>query len=277
MIYTVYADVLFILNFLVDFLCLYVSTYICRIKRKLILLFISSLIGGGYAVASLFINSKASFLIHIAVLLLMSFIASPSHTLKDIIKLSILYFWISAILGGVATAVISNFGIYAEHSGILYADVSPFSLIMIILSSAFLALPFLLETRNRINEKIVDVKIKRKGREKSFNALVDSGNLLSDPLSADGIILVKSEKLEGFFTESQMTAIKNLDVLSESFPTGIRLVSTDKGLIPVFRPEETVIKSFSKGGKREINALVGIDFSGGSFGGAGGLLPAYFL
>ena len=117
----------------------------------------------------------------------------------------------------------------------------------------------------------------RKNKNKTFDALVDTGNLLSDPISGDCIILLKEYVLRDIFDENNLKAIKKLDVLSEYFPCGIRLISTDRGLIPIFRPEKIEIKQFSKKNKKLVSALIGIDFSEGSFGGAGGLLPASLI
>jgi hypothetical protein len=114
-------------------------------------------------------------------------------------------------------------------------------------------------------------------KSSSLDALIDSGNLLTDPISNDGIMLIKHDSLNDFFSYQQLCAIKELNVLSENFPTGIRLVSSDRGLIPVFRPEKAEIKLFGVKGKKDISILVGIDFSSGSFGGVGGLIPAQYI
>ena len=125
--------------------------------------------------------------------------------------------------------------------------------------------------------KTVSVSISHRGKTAVFDALIDSGNLLSDPISGDGIIIIKHTKLNDIYSVDQLDAIKSLDVLSEKFPTGIRLISSGDGLIPIFRPKSVMVKPLRKNSKKDISVLIGIDFSKGSFGGAEGLIPAQYV
>jgi len=278
--YTVYADVLFILNFIADFICVCISLYICRLKRRILHVFASALIGGIYSVLSLYLSELPKFpllCVHTAVLIIICAVSAPTTDSKSVLRLSFIFFLVSSLCGGISTSVFSFFGKYVEYFGSVYADVSPINLIIIIISAFIISIPLFIKTRNRIKEKTVCVTISRKNKNKSFDALVDTGNLLSDPISGDCIILLKEYVLRDIFDENNLKAIKKLDVLSENFPCGIRLISTDRGLIPIFRPEKVEIKQFSQKNKKLVSALIGIDFSEGSFGGAGGLLPASLI
>ncbi len=276
MTYTIYADILFLLNFIADFICLCFSLYICRLDRKLIRISLSAFIGGIYSVLSLYLSDLQSFallVIHISVLIIICAVSAPVSDAKSVLKLSCIFFFFSSLCGGIATSVFSHFGKYTEYFGSIYADISPLSLILIFLAVFSFSIPFFVKTRNRLSEKTVCVTITHQNKKKSFDALIDSGNLLSDPISGDCIILLKEYELLNFFDEKNLSALKKLDVLSENFPYGIRLVPTDKGLISIFRPEKIEVKIFSKKTKKLVSALIGIDFSKGSFGGAGGLIP----
>ena len=64
------------------------------------------------------------------------------------------------------------------------------------------------------------------------------------------LMLTNIPNSKDIFDENNLKAIKKLDVLSENFPCGIRLISTDRGLIPIFRPEKVEIKQFSQKNKK---------------------------
>lgn len=278
--YTIYADVLFVLNFAVDFICICFSLYVCKLNRKAIPIIISSSIGGIYSILFLFLKENEYFLqlvIHISVLILICAISTPSKDVKTVLKVSAVFFGISGLCGGIITSVFSFAGKYYIFGGGIYADVTFTELIITVALLSISAIPFFVKTKNKINVKTVSVSISFQGRQSNFDALIDSGNLLRDPISNDGILLVKDKKLRDIFTQNQLLAIKELNVLSESFPTGIRLISIQNGLLPIFRPQSTDLKIFGIKGKKGISVLVGIDFSQGSFGGAEGLIPAEYI
>ncbi len=277
MTYTIYADVLFVINFLADFFCIFFSLHLCRLKKSIFRILLSSVLGGIYSVFSLFINEDFFIIFHILCLILICTIATCKTDAKNVLKLSGVFFIVSAFLGGIITAVFSYLGKFTIQGGILYADISPFTLLFLFFVIAVLSIPAFTNARNRISAKTVLVKIKKGKETLSFDALVDTGNLLTDPLSCDAVILIKSDEMTDIFSKKELSALKNLDVLSEDFPRGIRLIPTEKGLIPIFRPEDMEIVVFSKKSIKNVCAVIGIDFSNGTFAGAKGLLPACLI
>ncbi len=280
MTYTIYIDVLFILNFAVDIACIYSTLYICKLKRRVIPIIVSSTLGGAYSILALFLQDEANttrFVIHILALVLICSIFTPSTSAFTVLKTSSVFFGICAVSGGIITGILSSNGNFVSIDGGIYADISPVSLLLLILLFIFLSFPFFINMGKRISIKTARVFVSFENGTKTFDALIDTGNLLRDPISGDGIILIKHFELNDIFGEEQLLAIKRLDVLSESFPTGIRLVSSDKGLIPVIRPKNTVVSLFGQKERKSISCLLGIDFSPGSFGGSSGLIPGTYI
>ena len=239
----------------------------------------ASILGGIYSILSLYINGPyvLQLVLHISALILICAVATPSKSAKMVLKVSACFFLISTVSGGIITSIFSYLGRYFIFGGQIYGDVSAFELLCFVLLICGLCVPFFVKTGNKLSSKTVSVSMRFHGKEANFEALIDSGNLLTDPVSNDGIILIKHSALIDIFTEKQLDAIKRLDVLSESFPTGIRLVSSDKGLIPVFRPENVQLKLFGEKDKRSVSIVSGIDFSSGSFGGASSLIPSLYV
>ncbi len=241
---------------------------------------ISAVAGGIYSILSLYLREShflTQIFIHILVLILLCIISVPATDSRTVLKASAVFFIINATSGGIITSIFSWRGKYIFSGGVIYADANAAELIILIIAFAILSAPFFTKTKNLIASKTVSVSISHRGKTAVFDALIDSGNLLSDPISGDGIILIKHTKLKEIFSDDQLNAIKSLDVLSEKFPTGIRLISSGDGLIPIFRPKTAKVKLLGKKSQKDISVLIGIDFSQGSFGGAEGLIPAQYV
>ena len=105
----VYADLLFLINFSMDYLCLYICAKIMRRKMRLPRMLIASIIGGIYSVVSLFIPSQSiiSLIIDALVCIVMCAIvfSEPSRRAASTLLCSFLYVGISMMTGGCMTAI----------------------------------------------------------------------------------------------------------------------------------------------------------------------------
>ena len=132
MTYTIYADVLFVLNFAIDFICMCASLYICRLKRRVFPIILSSVAGGVYSVFALYLVNTPFLIqtiVHIFALFIMCLISTPSSDIKTILKAELLFLGVSAFAGGIVSVIFSYLGKYVFESGSIYADVSPLSLL----------------------------------------------------------------------------------------------------------------------------------------------------
>lgn len=77
---TVYADILFFINFSMDFLCFYICSRVLGRRLHVLRATVASVIGGAYSVAMLFFDpgGSAEILLDIGVLLIMCAVAQPN-------------------------------------------------------------------------------------------------------------------------------------------------------------------------------------------------------
>jgi stage II sporulation protein GA (sporulation sigma-E factor processing peptidase) len=197
---TVYADLLFLINFSMDFLCFYI---VCRIRKRPFLLLrtgISAGIGGAYAVAALFIYCPKfiAFLIDIAVLFLICFLAMGRERLAGN---SLLYGGVSALLGGVMTSLYSLFNrVWSPDLDAQYGDdltVWMFAL----LAAAGAAATLIGERRMRVTIAAgeMNVRISTEIGSVELKGFTDSGNLLTDPLGGRAVILCELDAVRHIF------------------------------------------------------------------------------
>ena len=118
--------------------------------------------------------------------ILMCIIAFGFDSIFSLLKQSAIVFGCGALLGGVMTAVLSLGGSYEadnyQKSGGITGLLACASVVFV-----YITVRLICNTKNR---KYARVLIKWKGRDISFFALCDSGNLMRDPFSGDPVILL---------------------------------------------------------------------------------------
>jgi hypothetical protein len=128
---------------------------------------------------------------------------------------------------------------------------------------------------NSISEKSARMYIKIDDKTLELDALVDSGNLVKDPMNMNPVMFLKSGVANAIFP-LEIMELCDIDKLDSNYKKRIRL-------IPVTRHGEThvitgvkvdEISAYNKRGKREaLNVTVAIDKEGGTFGGFDALIP----
>ena len=270
----VYGDLLFLINFSMDFLCFYLSCLLLHRKLPTARAFAASCIGGAYSVLALFlkVGGVFAFAIDAAVLFLMCLCVYYSRGCKafGIIKAALLYFLVSALLGGVMTSLFSLFNeldILEEGFGTDEGvEVWVFAFLAVV-GAAFTA------RGGRIFRSSAkrEVELELVGEEgiSHLRALVDSGNLATEPISGRAVIFASAESCREALGEEMCTSLSTFstDSVCTSVMSKIRLVPsksvTGEGLFPALRFKDVRLK---KG--REVKYLdVYIAFVGaGSFG-----------
>ena len=191
----VYADLFFLINFSMDYICLYITGKILRLKVSATKYIISSIIGGAYSVIALFWNvgTILAFIIDILVCIIMTAICfyHKGDKVKSIVTASLLYIGISMLIGGVMTAIfnlLNKLEINFESISADGAHTYTFAIIAVI--SAVLSMKgiSLITRKNRHKEYLVEIIINKKTG--SFLGFVDTGNLVKDHISGKSIIFI---------------------------------------------------------------------------------------
>ena len=254
----IYGDILFIINFSMDFLTLYISARIMNLKTRTFYLIAASLIGAVYGVLSLFysINNIISPVIHITVSLLMCFIVFGSEKKGMFIRAAILFWGISFALGGSMTAIYNlinqnekhvymNGGVTAVHSEIPPVVIGVLAVVSGIISFAGGQI-----IKRKKHEKSVFVQAVYGDNKISFECLYDSGNLLREPMSGIPVIVTRYEILEPILTAELRHIFKHNDTLRLSglrhaHIKHVRLIPVSSigysGIMLGFIPEKTII------------------------------------
>lgn len=241
-----YVDVLFAINFSMDFVSLFICGKILHKRIPRVRIIISSIIGGLYGVLSLIfsVNFVFEIIICIIISVIMCVMVFYERNIKSI-TISIIVFWlISSLLGGVMSIIytIANKLLSEYINSYTYEVVYSGARFFVIASVTILITSFCCKILfNNKDKKTVTVIVVNKDREFKLNGLCDSGNLLRDPLSNRCVILINNKCLLG-------KEVENEDDLHKRF-----IPYTDisgKGMLKGIIPTKIIINS------KEVSALI---------------------
>ena len=197
----VYVDLLFLINFSMDYLCLYICARVLHRKMRLSSMLIASAIGGIYSVVSLFFvfSSAIALAIDCAVCLIMCTIvfAQRGKTARSVLLCSFLYIGISMMMGGCMTAIFNLLGkIDLPISNIGSDGISTYLFAILAAVAGIISLKSgqIISKRSSVRE--CTLKIRFCNQDFEFWALCDSGNLVRDPISNKPVIFLDRKKLE---------------------------------------------------------------------------------
>ncbi len=189
---TVYIDVLFLINFTVDYLALYLTGKILRLPLYRWRLIVVSLVGALYALWALLWCRYYVVLLSSALCVCMAgtWFAYPSAKPTHLVRNAFLFGAICAILGGSVSLLYRMLthilgGATMHDNGI---KVLVFTLLTAV-SGMLIALGNHLLTDVR-GTKSVNVSIDIDGRNTRFHLFVDTGNLVREPVSGKCVIFL---------------------------------------------------------------------------------------
>ncbi len=292
---TVYLDLLFLVNFSMDFLTFYLSSKILSLPLSTPRAIAAAICGGIYADASLFLpfDSLASLACDLLACAVMVCIAYGKRgKWKEVPFFSIVYFAVSMALGGFMTAMfnlLNRAGVSellsgggAKEDGIsvwLFAALALVSAVACALGGKFF--------RRRAALPTAGVRITYMGKSKSLTALVDSGNLLRDPISARPCVVVNAASVADIIPHelSSLCDGKRLDAsrvssVSEESAKRLRLIpgrtANGSSLMLGLCADSVEIEREGKS-RYEVDALVVLSSLGSSAERTDALLPSELL
>ena len=211
---TVYLDVILIENLCMNYIILFATGYIMKLKIKHLRIILSSAIGGVYAIISYMdiIPVYSTLIAKVILSISMVYIAYYPKNIKLCLKELLLFYLVSFVFGGCAFAllyiikpqnILMKNGVYIGTYPIKVAIIG--ALVGFIIT--YLAFKLI---KGRISKKNVfyEVTIIFKGKIVGVTAMLDTGNLLKDPISQMPVMLVQKDKLYKIIPKNILDSIE---------------------------------------------------------------------
>lgn len=277
----IYIDVLFCVNFIIDFLLiLSVKKYLSMRTR-----YLRMLLGAAVGALSSFVillpplNEILSLIIRLVTALAVVFAAFFPTDKKSLMKATAAYFLITFSFCGASIAILMIFSPpIAIRNGAVYIDISPIMLVSAIFVCYLIMRVICRATgRSAPKREICRVVIKNNGKTTKLIAKTDTGNTLHEPFSNLPVIVAERDKIDEllpievaeFFARNKIykkqpamaaTGSKPFCDSENIYPSGLRLVPYNsvggEGILPAFRPSS--VKILADGKEVDADAYIAV-------------------
>jgi stage II sporulation protein GA (sporulation sigma-E factor processing peptidase) len=267
----VYADLLFLVNFSMDFLCFYLCARLLRRPMSLWRGMLASALGGVYAIAVLFltVGKVPAFLLDALVCFALCAVAmmGKRERFRSLARLTALYLLISVLLGGVMTALYAQLNRIPGLTDRIEADgISTWLFFGMSVVSAVLTALWGRCFKRSTRKVAMRVTVEMGGRQAVLDGMCDSGNLLRDPISGKCVIPVEISRLEGVFPPALLRAAASTSVseqvakLSGEYAKKVRLIpartATGECMMLAVNPDCVYIQEQGEEEAHEVSALI---------------------
>ena len=276
---TFYIDVYFFINLTVDMMSLYFASVIARAPTSKYRLLLVSIILAILAVFAVLLDGGVivTLLFYLLSILLSFFFSVKNVSFKRRVRFFAFFSVIMMLLGGIVSLI---FRIIADQMPYTVAD-GGVNRKFLVMSLTILFAISIIKMVSRLfasetNTKFACIRLELMGRAIYVDALVDSGNLLKDPIDLTPVMLLKERAATALLPYGIPTPdSESISVMSKY----IRLIPVNKAgkceiEIGVRTDRATVVE---KGKESDIRLTFIIDKEIGSFGGYDGLVPAAAL
>lgn len=197
----VYIDIIIIENLVMNYIILYATGIISKNKIYYFRILIASLIGAIYSISQYIsnLNIYSNWILKIILAIIMVFISFNPQNIKKMCKLLILFYLTTFTFGGVATYLIYVLrpeNVIIRNGMFVGTYVLKVIFIGAIIGTIILMISFKI-VKNKITKKdmICKVKITLNQKEKILDAIVDTGNMLKEPITGNPVVVVERNVL----------------------------------------------------------------------------------
>ncbi len=194
---TIYIDVVLMENLMMNFIILLATGLILKEKIKTIRLLFASLLGAIYSVVSYLsiLEIYSSMILKIILSIVIIYVAFNPQTMKKMWKVLLIFYLTSFVFGGAAFALIyivkpqeilmKNglfLGTYPLKTILLGAIIA-----FVIIMTAFTVV----KTKITKKDMFCEIEIELNGKKVKTTAMIDTGNLLKEPITNTPVIVVE--------------------------------------------------------------------------------------
>lgn len=252
---TIYVDVLFLLNMLMDYIVLSSAAIVSGRSAKKTGLLLAAAVGALYSVIIFFpqlrLFSIIIFKILISIVIVLT--AFGFVNIYSFFRIFVTYYIINAVYGG---------GMYAfyhftslgsrmnESNGVYYMDLPLWAVIALTFVFYFIIKIFAKITDGRsVKRQIRRIEIRFSGVHVNVKALFDTGNTLYDPISLMPVMIVEADAFRGKLSETLIKEIMSgktdkLPAMHELYPqlhlrvVPFKDITGNKSFIYAFKPDK---------------------------------------
>ena len=273
---TIYIDVIIVENLIMNYIILYATGTISKVKISYLRIFCSSLIGAIYAITeyTFKLNIYSNIIIKTILSVIIIYVAFNPQNIKKMCKQLIIFYVTTFTFGGIATYliyVLKPQNIIIKNGMYVGTYVLKVIFIGAIIGTIILFIAFK-QVKSKITKKdmICKIKIKINGKEKTLDAMVDTGNMLKEPITGTPVAVVERTSLYDLLPKEILNNTESIlggdfgkipeDIKNEYIPK-LKIIpfaslGKQNGMLVGIKPEK--IEVINEQTEENKNAIIGI-------------------
>lgn len=213
---TVYVDVIFLENIIINYIILYVTGIISKTNIKQLKILLGSIIGATYAIIYYILNLKiySSFIIKIILSIIIIYVSFNPKKFKILFKQVILFYLISFVFAGATIGIIYmvNFQNITIQNGVLVGNYTIRTILIGIIIAYFLVMigEKIIKTKFSKKDMICDIEVNFENKKIKTKALIDTGNMLKEPITNTSVIVLEYTLLYDIIPKQILDNLENI-------------------------------------------------------------------
>lgn len=274
---TIYIDIVLMENLIMNFIILLATGIVLKEKIKVIRFLLASLLGAIYSVVSYLsiLEIYTSMILKIILSIVMIYIAFNPQTIKNMWKDILLFYLTSFVFGGAAFAliyIVKPQDILMKNG--LFLGTYPLKTIVLGAIIAFIVIMTAFTVvKSKITKKDMFCEIEIEINKKKINtiAMIDTGNLLKEPITNTPVIVVEHTLLYDCMPKEILNHLDELlggefenipEEIKEKYISKLKFIpfsslGKQNGMLLGIKADTITIKGIDKEEKKE-NIIIGI-------------------
>lgn len=275
---TIYVDVVLIENLIMNYIILFATSIILKNNSKFWRLLSASLIGAIYTVISYISNLKiySSMILKLILSIIIVYVAFNPQNMKKMCKSLLIFYLTSLVFGGAAFALI--YIVKPQETfmknGLFLGTYSLKTILLSGIVAFFIVITAFTVVKNKISKRdmFCNIKIKLNGKEIETKAMLDTGNMLKEPITNIPVIVVEHTLLYECVPKQILNNIEEIlggdfskipDEIKKKYMTKLKFIpfsslGKQNGMLLGIKPEYVVIKDENDEEKKLNEVIIGI-------------------
>ena len=274
---TIYIDVVLIENLIMNYIIIYATAIVLKNKKSHLRFFLASLLGAIYTIISYTsaLEVYTSIILKILLSIIIVYIAYNPQTMKKMWKDIVIFYLVSFVFGGVAFSliyIVKPQEVLMKNG--LFLGTYPLKTIALGTIVAFILIILtvkIIKTKISKKDMFCDIEIKINEEVIRTKAMVDTGNLLREPITNTPVIVVEHTLLYNCMPKEILNNTENIlggDIekipkeIREKYMPKLKIIpfsslGKQNGMLIGIKPDYIEIKNEENSIRRE-NVIVGI-------------------
>ncbi len=274
---TIYIDVVLIENLIMNYIIIYATAIVLKNKKSHLRFFLASLLGAIYTIISYTsaLEVYTSIILKILLSIIIVYIAYNPQTMKKMWKDIVIFYLVSFVFGGVAFSliyIVKPQEVLMKNG--LFLGTYPLKTIALGTIVAFILIILtvkIIKTKISKKDMFCDIEIKINEEVIRTKAMVDTGNLLKEPITNTPVIVVEHTLLYNCMPKEILNNTENIlggDIekipkeIREKYMSKLKVIpfsslGKQNGMLIGIKPDYIEIKNEENSIRRE-NVIVGI-------------------